>query len=118
MAVTVTQTALPGYSQPETHGRIYVRTVEWTLAGTYATGGYAYAAQDFGAPAGSSILALEFPDGSFRNGTNMIDAVWDRTNKKVMLFWVGTAGGNPKAEVTNGTSVASYVGRVKARYLE
>ena len=118
MALTITKAAIPGLEDPEFIGRYKVTTNEWTLGSTYVTGGHPYTASDLDIPTTLHLVEVEFPDGAFRNGTAAIVPFWDRANGKIMFFW----GDNPNVaaaaliEVTNATSLASYVGRVRVRH--
>lgn len=104
MAVTITFTA-------DTNGRQVVgqqRVVRGriTCSGTYATGGFAVAASDFGL---SRLDSLEISGGAWTGTTGLI-AGWDSANLKIKLFEGGaTPTSNPFDEKGNTESVANYV---------
>jgi hypothetical protein len=117
MALTITSANLANLEEPERVGRYLVATRKWTLSGTYATGGHAYSDADVVPARVKQIVEVEFPDGVFRNGTNAIVPAWDPDNKKIMFFWQTNVATSPLIEVAATTSLASYVGRVRFRYL-
>lgn len=75
-----------------------------TPTGTYATGGFAVTASDFGL---STIETLEV--GTARNGTEFMVAHWDSANSKIMLGWSGGAISSELDEITNGDTVTNFV---------
>ncbi len=111
MALTLTSATIPGFKgQGRDAFNKLVCIKQITLASTYVTGGHAYTpTKDFDLRV---VELLEFIT-PFRNGISMVIPVWDQANAKIMFFW-GGAQGTANPEVTNATSLASYVGIVKA----
>jgi hypothetical protein len=101
MAVTVAfSTATAGRQRV---GRQHVVDGRLTLSGTYATGGFAVTAADFGL---SSIESLRV--NTPFEGTAAYAARWDSTNSKVFLY-VGdndNVADAPLIEVANTTDVS------------
>lgn len=94
-----------------TCGRDSESTWDIVLDNSYATGGYSMAPSITGF---SSIISVVC-HGLFRNGANAVWGSYDAATNKLFCFWgnAGTASVTP--EVTNGQSLASYVGRVTIR---
>lgn len=84
-----------------------VATVEWTLTGTYAAGGFTYASSDVGGI--TDVRLLEFPSGPFSDGTNFGSPRWDRANSKVEM--VGTLA---YEEAADGYDFSNFAGIVRA----
>lgn len=102
MAVTIALTV-------DTNGRQVVgqqRVVRGrlTLSGTYATGGFAIAASDFGL---SRLDSLQI--GSAWLTTTALVTGYDSANGKIKLFETGAVVDTPLDEVDNTNSVANYV---------
>ena len=113
MALTLTKATVPGFTgQGRDAFNKLVQIKEITLTSTYVTGGHAYSVTaDFDLRV---VELIEFL-GPFRNSTNMVIPVWDRTNSKIMFFWPNAdAADGPLIEVANATDLSSYVGIVKA----
>ena len=87
-------------------GKQKVVTGRLTFGGsdTYATGGFAYTPALFGL---STIESIEL--GSAWTGTTAVNAVWDKTNTKIMLFETAGTVDLPHKEVSNTQAVNSYV---------
>lgn len=113
MALVIASAQIPGF---EGAGRDafnkLVSVRQWTLTGTYATGGHPYAP---GADLNLRVLALLEALGPFRNASAAILPVWDRANRKLMFFWGDNdnAADAPSIEVANTTSLSNYVGLVR-----
>lgn len=103
MAVTIT------FSEDE-HGRQRVGkqtkvTGRLTLAGTYATGGFALAASDFGLNAIESLSVNSNPWET----TETYTAAWDSANSKIKLGWTGAVVSTELDEITDTDDVAGVV---------
>lgn len=79
-----------------------------TLDNSYPTSGYSMAPAVSGY---SSIVAITV-HGLFRNGTNAVIGHFDAGTNKLFMFWGNAGTASVLPEVTNATSLASYVGRV------
>ena len=122
MALTIASTALQGLEEPERLGRYLIRTRLWTLSSTYVTGGHAATAADlFGIGNLGTLVGIEFPDNLFRNATNAVIPVWapaaGTARGTIMFFQTTTGAPIQLLEVANATSLASYAGRVRYKYL-
>ena len=80
MAVTVTFAHDAG--SPQRVGRQKVHEGRLTLTGTYATGGFAVVASDFGLTRLDSLRV-----NSAWEGAESYTAIWDSTNSKIKLGW-------------------------------
>lgn len=114
MALTITATRDPAYIHPQRIGTYFETTLDWSVAGTYATNGHTYSQADLAGIPITAVLDISFPD-TFRNGAAAVVPEWDKANKRVM-FYGGAASGVPLAEVTNATSLAGYAGKVRIRH--
>lgn len=108
MAVTIAFAHDTG--SPQFAGKQKVVTGRITPTGTYATGGFAVAASDFGLGKIESVRPL-----SARNGTEFMVAHWDSANSKIMLGWTGGAISSELDEITNGDTVTSFVVDVEVK---
>lgn len=107
MAVTI---AFTREGKIERLGRAKVTEGYITPTGTYATGGYAVAASDFGF---STLDSLSV--GSAHNGTEFMVAKYVPSTGKVILGWGGGAISSELDEITNGDTVTGFVSHVTAK---
>lgn len=124
MALTIASTALTGLEDPERIGRYLYQTRLWTLSSTYVTGGHAASAADLRIPSLGGLILVEFLDGVFvpTAGTTAVIARWSpgatqATRGNVQFFWTGAVVSTALAEVTNATSLATFAGRVRVKYI-
>lgn len=108
MAVTIAFAA--DASGRQRVGRQNQVTGRITPTGTYATGGFAITATDFGLGTIDSVAV-----GSARNGTEFMVTHWDSANSKIMLGWTGGATGSELDEITNNDTVTGFVMDVTVR---
>lgn len=117
MALTIASAKIPGLEEPERIGRYNVITREWTLSGTYDTGGHIYTAAQLVIPRLNGLVEIDFPSVTFRNGTAFIVPYWNRATGAIFFAWTGAVVSTALAEVTNGANLANYVGRVRVRHI-
>lgn len=103
MAVTATFTADTGGRQRV--GKQHVVKGRYSLSGTYATGGFAVAAGDFGL---GTIESLHVGSNPWET-TEAYTASWDSTNSKIKLGWTGGATSSELDEITNADDVTDVV---------
>ena len=103
MAVTVTPSVL-GIDRYQLVGRERVSRRTLTLSGTYATGGFAITAADFGI---SDIDWVKVHGPAYTGSSTIAFPIWDSANSKIILY---TATGT---EFTNTGSVANYTVNVE-----
>lgn len=102
MAITVAFTKDTGGVQRV--GKQKVVSGRITLTGTYATGGFAVTAGDFEL---SAIDSLSVSPAWL--GTEVLTAVWDPANSKILLGWTGGATSSELDEITNGDTDTGFV---------
>lgn len=92
-------------------GKQTVVTGRITPTGTYATGGFAVTAADFGL---GSIESLRISGSAF-NGTEFNIASWDSANSKIKLGWTGAVVSTELDEITNGDTCTGFVVDVEVK---
>lgn len=110
MALTVAKISGVSTDFVEGNKKVRVRTV--TFDSSYATGGEALTASDFGL----RVLTEVRPHGAFRttDATSAVTVSYDHTNAKLVAYWGNAGSASVLPEVTSTTDLSTYSGRVTA----